>query len=361
MAACRQPVNHRLPRQNDAFLSETPGLAPSTSSHGDGRITRILPLLFLTLLLPLLLIGAFASHLPAASQISDYQSVFIPFYNEDGILLAAVRKYSRTDHRHYLVLDPQRFALSEMTAEKVLSARPADFEAWRETTFAQALIRQTSPPYPLQNDGLREAEHPVPGFILTADLCPSQKPLDRFFIEATMALPLKPPVPLALMVSGLWIQRHEADLTWLKDQVAAGKLAITWVNHSYTHPYDPAAPLEINFLLMRSSGFTNEVLFLERLLLEQGVLPSPFFRFPGLVSDRQLIESLHDLCLIPVGSSAWLAKGESPQAGSIILVHANGNEPEGIHLLFSFYDRQREAFRRGSTALLPLREAILSR
>lgn len=319
------------------------------------------PLFFRTLFLTLLLLGAAATHLPAASRISDYQAVFIPFYDEDGTLLAAVRKYNRADHRHYLVLDPQRFALSEMTAVKVLSTRPASDEAWRETPFSLALIRQTSPPYPVQNDGLREAEHPVPGFFLTADLCPSKKPLDRVFIEATMALPLKPPVPVALMISGLWIQRHEADLAWLKDQLAAGKLAITWVNHSFTHPYDPAAPPEKNFLLMRKKGFIDEVLFLERLLLEQGLIPSPFFRFPGLVSDRQLIESLCNLSLIPVGSSAWLAKRESPQAGSIILVHANGNEPEGIRLLLSFYDKQRESFRQGATALLPLREAFLPR
>ncbi len=89
-----------------------------------------------------------------------------------------------------------------------------------------------------------------------------------------------------------------------------------------------------------------------------GFIPSPFFRFPGLVSDRQLIENLRDLHLIPVGSNAWLAKGESPQMGSVILVHANGNEPDGIRRLFSFYDKQRKAFRRGSTALLPLREAF---
>ena len=330
------------------------------SPCGDDRNTMALPF-FLTLFLTLLLFGIVATHLPAASLISDYHAVLIPFYGEDGTLLAAVRKYNRGDHRHYLVLDPQRFALSEMTAVKVLSSRPAGDEAWRETPFALALYRQTSPPYPIQNDGLREAEHPVPGFFLTADLCPSKKPLDRVFFEATIALPLKPPVPLALMISGLWIQRHEADLAWLKDQIAAGKLAITWVNHSFTHPYDPNAPLEKNFLLMHKTGFTDEALFLERLLIEHGLIPSPFFRFPGLVSNRQLIESLRDLCLIPVGSNAWLAKGESPQMGSIILVHANGNEPEGIRRLFSFYDKQREAFRRGSTAFLPLREAFLPR
>jgi len=162
------------------------------------------------------------------------------------------------------------------------------------------------------------------------------------------------------MISGSWIHNHEADLVWLKDQIAAGKLSITWVNHSFTHPYDPAAPLEKNFLLMNKAVFTHEVLSLEQLLLEQGLTPSPFFRFPGLVSDRELMEILGTLCLIPVGSNAWLAKGQSPHPGSIILVHANGNEPEGIRRLISLYEKLRDTFRRGSTALLPLKDAFLT-
>jgi len=62
--------------------------------------------------------------------------------------------------------------------------------------------------------------------------------------------------------------------------------------------------------------------------------------------------------LIPIGSAAWLAKGETPRAGSLILVHANGNEPEGIRLLQIFFAKQRDSFRRGDTALLPLRDAF---
>ena len=122
-----------------------------------------------------------------------------------------------------------------------------------------------------------------------------------------------------------------------------GKGAITWVNHSFTHPYDPAAPLEKNFLLS-PRPFSQRGAFPGDLLLEAGLTPSPFFRFPGLVSNRRLIEKLRDLRLIPIGSDAWLAKGESPRAGSIILVHANGNEPEGIRLLDTFFDGHREAF-----------------
>ena len=347
MTACSVPTHNSLTGEDELSVAETPVF-----------IRVAMSLFFRTLLLTLFIIGASAVSLPAAPRISDYQAVFIPFYNEDGMVLAAVRRYKRDDHPHFLVLDPHQFVLSEMTAERTLTSRPADAETWSHTLFSRALARQTSPPYPLQNDGLREAEHPVPGFFLTADLCPAKKSLDRTFFTATMALPQKPPIPVALMISGLWIQKHEADLAWMKDQIGAGKLSITWVNHSFTHPYDPAVPLEKNFLLMDKPGFRDEVLFLERLLLERGLVPSPFFRFPGLVSYRQLIESLRNLCLIPVGSNAWLAKGEAPRSGSVILVHANGNEPAGIRRLLSFYDRQREAFRRGATALLPLREAF---
>jgi len=313
------------------------------------------------ILFALLFILATAAELFAAPPVSDYHPVFKPFYSADGILMAATRRYYRGGDARFLVLNPERFAFREMAATTVLSARPASDDAWRDTPFSRALARQTAPPFPLENDGLREAEHPVAGFFLTADLCPAKRPLDRGFIEALTALPQKPPVPIALMVSGLWIQRHPDDFAWLKNQAAAGKISITWVNHSFTHFYDPAAPLEKNFLLSPGTDFSSEVLSLEILLLDSGLLPSPFFRFPGLVSNQQLVEVLRDIHLIPIGSNAWLAKGQSPQPGSVILVHANGNEPAGIRLLHAFLAGQREVFRRGDATVLPLREAFRPR
>jgi hypothetical protein len=314
--------------------------------------------LLLKIFLPLLVLLATAAELFAATPISDYHSVFRPFYGPDGRLLAATRQYHRGDDARFLVLDPERFDFREVNAASVLSAPAAADKAWQETPFARALARQTAPPFPLQNDGLREAEHPVPGFFLTADLCPAKRPLDRGFIAALTALPLKQPVPLALMVSGLWIERHPDDFAWLRNLAAAGQLAITWGNHSFTHPYAPEAPLENNFLLSPGINLPAEALSLEALLLEAGLLPSPFFRFPGLVSNRRLVEELRHLQLIPIGSAAWLAKGEIPRPGSLILVHANGNEPEGIRLLQAFFATQLEPFRRGDATLLPLREAF---
>ena len=59
-------------------------------------------------------------------------------------------------------------------------------------------------------------------------------------------------------------------------------------------------------------------------------MPSVFFRFPGLVSNRVLFGGVAGFGLITLGSDAWLGKKQWPVAGSIILVHANGREPVGI-------------------------------
>ena len=37
--------------------------------------------------------------------------------------------------------------------------------------------------------------------------------------------------------------------------------------------------------------------------------------------------------LIPLGANAWIAKNEPIQKGSIILIHGNKNEPQGIAMM----------------------------
>jgi len=296
---------------------------------------------------------------PKAPPITNYQAVHFPFLQNDGRLGVAIRQYRQSGEERLLVLDPERFQI-EVCVRALADLPPASREAWRASAFAFALERHTAPPYPLQNDGLRHAESPVAGFFLTADLCPSpsRRPLDRLFLEALASLPLPKPIPLALMVSGRWIEGHGDDMIWIKEQIAAGKLAVTWVNHSYSHFYNPQLPLEENFLLHRERDFRDEVLLPEQRLLAWGLLPSPFFRFPGLVSDSRLVMGLRELTLIPIGADAWLAKGETPRLGSIILVHANGSEPEGIRLLQAFLASQNTLFLQRQSRLLPLTEAF---
>jgi len=85
-------------------------------------------------------------------------------------------------------------------------------------------------------------------------------------------------------------------------------------------------------VLSPEENLSRDILTLEKTLLERGIVPSVFFRFPGLVSDKKSIETVTGLGLVTIGSDAWLAKGEKPKEGSIILLHGNGNEPEGIEI-----------------------------
>jgi len=126
------------------------------------------------------------------------------------------------------------------------------------------------------------------------------------------------------------MKQHPQDIQWLKKLRDTGEIRITWVNHSYTHRVSKSAPLKMNFLLEPGTDINYEVLETEKLMLKNGLTPSVFFRFPGLVSDQQLVYKITDFGLIPIGSDAWLAKGQQPEAGSIVLIHGNGNEPVGV-------------------------------
>jgi hypothetical protein len=82
---------------------------------------------------------------------------------------------------------------------------------------------------------------------------------------------------------------------------------------------------------MNDEVFGNEVS-----LLSAGVTPSAYFRFPGLVSNQKTMSFVSESGLITLGSQAWLAKGERPSFGSIILIHGNRNEPVGEDKLLSY-------------------------
>jgi hypothetical protein len=65
------------------------------------------------------------------------------------------------------------------------------------------------------------------------------------------------------------------------------------------------------------------------------------------------------LGLVPVGSDAWLAKNQRPGEGSIVLVHANGNEPLGVRRFLELLRTERERIRAGTWQLLDLRESVV--
>ena len=229
-----------------------------------------------------------------------------------------------------LTVDPATLATS-LERARDWSCADTDDQAQKDTRFIRA-VRSSSEPHAagvIANGGMTRGATAAGSFI-TGDLCPSHRRLDRAFLEALPAT--GSPLPVALSISGLWLTHHAADFQWLRDRERAGVLKITWVDHSYHHPYDPARPLGDNFLLMPGVDMPAEILETEQLLIANGETPSVFFRYPGLISDAATMRVTRDDHLIVLGADAWLAKSQQPKPGSVILLHLNGNEPEGLKI-----------------------------
>jgi hypothetical protein len=230
------------------------------------------------------------------------------------------------------------------------------------TVYGRALkdaLRRNSP---LQDAGIERTTPAIRGIDLTVDLCPSHRPLERTFFTqliGTFSAEEKP-IPVALAITGVWMKEHPEDLGWLLDFVSKGDLSITWINHSFSHRFDPKLPLCDNFLLEKGTNLRNEILNNELAMLEHSITPSVFFRFPGLVSDSAVFDSVVTYGLIPIGSDAWLAKGQHPSSGSIVLVHGNGNEPVGITKFFELIAQRKPEIRERKWLLFDLRESLAS-
>ncbi|GAB7028126.1 polysaccharide deacetylase family protein [Geotalea toluenoxydans] len=304
-------------------------------------------------LLAALLFFIVASPAVAADKISGYKSLFHVCRDEAGNLQLAIRQFILDSVTYLLLVNPRSLQTSIVPASTTTSVSAGEAKAAARSPFATALERFTAQPR-LQNAGLTHGESSKNGLFLSVDLCPSKKPFERemFTAVADMAGKTGGPVPVAVAITGYWLAHHQGEMEWLKGEVAGGRLAITWVNHSHSHPYDPKKPFNLNFLLTPTVDFEQEVLSTETALLENGLLPSIFFRFPGLVADGRLLKKLRQLSLIPVGSDAWLAKGETPTNGSIVLVHGNGNEPQGIKKLLPLLRSDNPP------RLLPLKDAV---
>lgn len=97
-------------------------------------------------------------------------------------------------------------------------------------------------------------------------------------------------------------------------------------------------PFRLNFLRTPMTNLNAEIMLTEQYLLEHDEVPSVFFRFPGLVSNKSLLQAIQQYGLIPLGADAWIAHHEEITPGGIILVHGNSNEHMGIVALLPKLD-----------------------
>jgi hypothetical protein len=232
---------------------------------------------------------------------------------------------------------------------------------YSSTPYINALRQAEALSDPLQDAGYTRFSSSRNGIDLTIDLCPSKRPLDRIvFLDLINEIgKVEKPVPIAICITGSWIRSHPGDLNWLDSLVKTRDLSIVWINHSNNHYVLEKVPLQNNFMLTPGTDIDAEVINNEIEMLQKNIIPSVFFRFPGLVSDHNVYERILELGLIPVGSDAWLAKGQKPGNGSIVLIHANGNEPVGVKDFISLLKRKKLDLLSGRWELFDLRESLI--
>lgn len=261
--------------------------------------------------------------------VTHYAPISAILSNEQHRLAFAIRSFQLNGVRSYLLVDPQTLK-TFIAPEAAWSDRETKSDDLSRSPYINALHLTTSPPYPIQNQGLTHALKPVRDVaFLTIDMCPSLHTFARPFFDRLIAEQTHHRIPVTIDLSGSWILKHREEYAWLKNAAATGALEVTWVNHMYRHRYETHIPIGQNFLLLPGTDYDHEVLALEKLLISTGVTPSVFVRYPGLVSDASIVARTRALGLIPLGADAWLAKGQPINDGAIVLVHGNGNEPGG--------------------------------
>jgi hypothetical protein len=260
----------------------------------------------------------------------DYRAILQSCVNDAGARKLATRRMTLGGEATLLAVDPLSLATS-LERARCWRCEDTSDAAEADTRFMRALKKpepDPATPKVLENAGLSHGEGE--GVFVTGDLCPSRRPLDRDFLELLARQGLG--TPIALAISGLWMARHADDLDWLKQQAASGALSIAWVNHSFHHPYVKSRPDARTYLLTPGVDMDAEIFDTERLMIANGLTPSVFFRFPGLVSAAGLMDRLRENHLVALGADSWLALGPRPRPGSIVLVHPNGNEQAGLRI-----------------------------
>ncbi len=270
--------------------------------------------------------------------VKNYQ----PTYNScffQGREVLSLRSFSLNGQNVNLMVEPNTSKTSIVFQECLKSCGEVDELYFNGSHYGANHLNSFMSPFPLMNDGL--------GFggsqkyiALTIDMCPSSRgfssdvytKLDELSKNQLRA------IPVGVAMTKRWLKRWPTEFKQIKKLQLEGKLEVDWVNHSANHRYNPKKSLDENFLLMAGTDMEEEVLGNEVALIEEGVTPSVYFRFPGLVSDYDTINYVANLGLITLGSNAWLAKGEEPQFGSIILIHGNRNEVVGEKKLIKYID-----------------------
>ncbi|MGC8764929.1 MAG: polysaccharide deacetylase family protein [Brevinematia bacterium] len=165
--------------------------------------------------------------------------------------------------------------------------------------------------------------------LLTTDLCPSTNRLDYEFYNL-----LDNKLPFIIFFSGEWITNHRMELSWIMRK----NLNFLAGNHTYHHHI-----IKDNF---SEEKLTTEITNTEVEMLKSGLIPSCFFRFPGLKYKTEHIKTLTKLNLIPLSVNFWAGQKYIPE-NSILLTHSNGNLKVEVKLFKKFLISSNQKIKNG--------------
>lgn len=259
-----------------------------------------------------------------AANVVDYQ----PFFARVGPREITLRQINYSNHTtRYLVLNTSDFSTRIVRRIPRKTAKVVSVEELADTSAYFAIRKQILDNPNQYKSGVGRFER-VQGIVLSGDLCPSSRgKLEQTVIDY---LAKSKKSTIYICISGRWIDRHHDELNKLRNE----PINIVWVNHSMNHRYENKENPNDDFLCLPNTDLKAEILDMEQKMFELEMTPSPFFRYPGLISSPMVANYVLSLGLIPLGAEAWLAKDEEPRQGSVVLIHLNGNEPKGIRLFF---------------------------
>lgn len=260
-----------------------------------------------------------------AKNIENYNIVNKYFEDKDSIYIA-IREFAIEDKWYYLAVDTNNLTTKIVEKKDIKYIKPISNRPLHQL-YNQAMQNKT----PIHNAGINQSYQKSDTQYLTIDMCPSSKM--GYEVRLFEVLNQKP-TKINIALSAMWAKKHKDDFETIKNYK---NLQITWINHSYNHYYNKTLPLEQNFLLAKDLDIDSEIIENEKFMIANDIVPSVFIRFPGLVSDNKLVEKIvTKYSLLPLGSDAWIAKNEPIKQSSIILVHGNLNEPQGIDKLLKY-------------------------
>ena len=178
----------------------------------------------------------------ALSSVTNYMSILQICRAAGGRRAVALRAFRVGGEAALLLADPEALT-TNLARAACWRCEPASEASLADTRLMRAVARSAEAPGVahrgfLENAGLSHGAGA--GASVTGDLCPSPRPLDRSFFDSLIAA--GPHTPVAVSISGLWLANHPSDFAWLAEKQSSGALDIVWVNHTFHHPYFPAAP-----------------------------------------------------------------------------------------------------------------------